>query len=435
MRNQFKKSFKRIVRFVWTLAWLLAYAAVCFTLFVGMAMALIVWLMDPVERIYILNIGFLTSIGLYNLKETMERKMYDLKIFKGNSGDSRPSDIGDKEYETLEPFLSRAIRPMKKWKRNYENDPKIPIRLDLMRHLFVKKHKVPPFFENTLQWYMKKEDIERFVFIAEGHDLKNLPGLPYPLSRKMLSILGKTREVSDFNNAVFMAEIKGLGGTDQLFWAIQVSDVSSEISKPGRNEFWRTVWTYLILQKPQSEWVLNHVLTYVNALKFGSRMRGVDNEWLTDYHPPLQPNFCIKGRNFEKLKSEAEVWYRRTQGLADNTLPNWAEGITRFSVEHEGLLYEILPLKTREEILIEGSEMNHCVGEYVADCINGFTSIWSMTVKEPKGHPQKVLTLELNSDLVLVEALGYENREATDQELEIISLWRLENELGIMLNE
>lgn len=337
--------------------------------------------------------------------------------------------LEEEELKLLYTFLPQAVRSLEWWKLTYKEDPNVPFRLALLRHLFVKNTRIPPYFEEEVKWVLRQAEVNRYVFLAKGGDIKNLPGLSIPLTRKMLAILGKTSPFFTFNLAVLRAEILGLSGGEKLWKGIDMANTLGHIRKPENYKFWREVWVYLIRNPEQEGAIYIQLISYIQALKFGNPIPDFENmeENLT---LPLKPNFCIKGRNFDKLKEEAFGWYRKNLNLDACTLAEWAEAIKPFSVIFEGVHYEINPLATKEAILNEAEFMGHCVADYVGDCLQGDTSIWSMTTSEPGGIPEKTLTIEVEKTMILTEVQGFENRDPLETEMKVILRWAKENDIA-----
>lgn len=91
----------------------------------------------------------------------------------------------------------------------------------------------------------------------------------------------------------------------------------------------------------------------------------------------------------------------------------------------------IRQIRNPDELVAEGVAMRHCVGGYVDSCDRCETSIWSMERKR-SGRRERMLTVEVKPHSKLVwEALGYENRNATAEEVALLRLWAAKEGLVI----
>lgn len=77
--------------------------------------------------------------------------------------------------------------------------------------------------------------------------------------------------------------------------------------------------------------------------------------------------------------------------------------------------YVFIAPSTIEELVYEGDELHHCIGNYSDSIINGISRIYFMRKKEDKKSP--FVTLELNNTNDLVEFKGDYNKEPTDSEV------------------
>ncbi len=72
--------------------------------------------------------------------------------------------------------------------------------------------------------------------------------------------------------------------------------------------------------------------------------------------------------------------------------------------------------------------MRHCVASYKASCLDGQTSIWSVTCEYPIGQVNRSVTLELRGE-TLVQCRGFANRPPYDNEATIVKRWAEDNGL------
>ena len=85
--------------------------------------------------------------------------------------------------------------------------------------------------------------------------------------------------------------------------------------------------------------------------------------------------------------------------------------------------WTIRQLRSFRKLQAEGQAMQHCVATYDDLCRSGATSIWSMCCHDGQSN-RRCLTVEVRPRRgVIYEALGFENRVATQEERDILHLW------------
>ena len=72
----------------------------------------------------------------------------------------------------------------------------------------------------------------------------------------------------------------------------------------------------------------------------------------------------------------------------------------------------------------EGKKMRHCVGSYTYKCVQGMSSIWSLR-KLQYGQAERLVTIEVDKDRVIIQARGKFNCNPSDFERELIDLWAM----------
>jgi len=97
----------------------------------------------------------------------------------------------------------------------------------------------------------------------------------------------------------------------------------------------------------------------------------------------------------------------------------------------EDIVYVIRQLMNEEELILEGEEMNHCVASYYSNCLSEESSIWSLSSMDENEEWEKLATIELNEDQVIIEMRGENNRDLELEHWEIVKEWAEEHELEI----
>ena len=85
--------------------------------------------------------------------------------------------------------------------------------------------------------------------------------------------------------------------------------------------------------------------------------------------------------------------------------------------------WTIRQLRSHRELCAEGEAMEHCVATYDGDCRRGASSIWTMRCDDVEGVHRRLTVEVLSRARLIHEALGLENRDATDEERDVLRLW------------
>lgn len=144
--------------------------------------------------------------------------------------------------------------------------------------------------------------------------------------------------------------------------------------------------------------------------------KSIKNHELSDIldalsEPLMNGTFSFKGRTLKSLHELSRQWHRE-QGLIKSykkcrwdglPVPNIAFNVG--SVHSPGL-WVFKQIVSSRELVVEGSNMRHCVGSYVNRCMSGNTFIFSLMY-----NGKRALTVEiaLNGDLVIKQARGFAN--------------------------
>ena len=147
-------------------------------------------------------------------------------------------------------------------------------------------------------------------------------------------------------------------------------------------------------------------------------------------------NYSLKGRSLEAVKKSCEVWHRflnkqRTIGGGSwdgAPLDDWTYVQGK---DQNKTIWQLVQIKTGNELLKEGQAMRHCVASYKRQCMEGNTYIWSMKSTDMFGSFKRNLTIEMNKFGDIVQCRGLANRAARPHERAILSRWCSENNLRL----
>ncbi|MEO1712764.1 MAG: PcfJ domain-containing protein, partial [Bacteroidota bacterium] len=143
------------------------------------------------------------------------------------------------------------------------------------------------------------------------------------------------------------------------------------------------------------------------------------------HHPEVsaqrqsQPNFSWKGKKLNKLYQDLDLLFCPRYNPPANLS-------THFPFSYGEHIYEVVWLDTRRALTEEGEIMDHCVGDYHWECVEGESVIFSLRRKQEDGRDWSELTIELgqNGDRYFVnQALGKFNEDPTDEQKKLLKIW------------
>lgn len=321
---------------------------------------------------------------------------------------------------------AKTIRPIEEWRPKGKN----PRRnwQSLLRHLFAK-YSLPLFMDKAWEGDYKAEEIEVYIQVAQGANLRKVVAEPLPLNKKMAHFALQAPSHYNYNEAAWRGLILSLNGSKVLVkaWLKLLPLVEKE-----EFAFWQNAFAFLVNYPFANTKQAKRVIRYIQAQKFGARQK-------VDYYVAKQaaenPDFSLKGRSFKQLLQLVKDYEARQNARyiswKGSAIPDfeWKNG-----KQEKG--YEIRQLFNTKEIIAEGQIMRNCVATYTRECVEGTSSIWTM--RHWQGECEKpCLTIELEvqegGKEVVIQALGKTNRRAKPQEMQVVRRWAKENGLEINL--
>ncbi len=319
-------------------------------------------------------------------------------------------------------FDARAdwLRDPADWRPPKREDSMFVAR-DLIHFLFDEHNDVPCHLDST--WWMDgpQPRLWRDVFIQLGRGASpSQCRLPAPLTRRGGHFFRRAQVTLLPQQALRWAQVKALGGSDELAMAVAGSRLSEET---GYDAFWAQALRFLVSHPELPPYQVGPVIDYLNSRASPSA--------------PAGP-YSLKGRTVASVLRGLEDWHeglRRDLPAHLNGPLNRSIGPRRpsrpFVPVAGGKI--ILPLESKSarttwvarqlmtaaELEEEGRALRHCVATYARDCEGGTLSIWSLG--EQNGGPAgNRLTLTLMPDGRVAEARGRENRLPEPHETEVI---------------
>lgn len=320
--------------------------------------------------------------------------------------------------ENVEIFSQFWIRSPLTW----EEDSGI----SLLEHLF-SLYSAPVFLRK--EWF-QKPSIQQlkwlvlYILYSQGgslHIASKLLGWKVSSKKFWHNLAGSPAYLRPLK-AIIYTELQGLRGSQKLFshilknpsYCVDLTELSNE-----HYTFWCDTIRWLILHEDQ--------LTGTECERVLSWARHKYTETINDLNVQT---FSIKGRNVRETVRRINVYFqqinRTPYGIrfdrvsADNTIGKWrAKGFSWCLVD-SGSHWVFTELISSDELYAEGNALNHCVYLYSSDCIQGDTRIISLAL-----NGKRCATIEVAlSNKLIVQIKGSCNREATDEENSIISIWK-----------
>ncbi len=294
-------------------------------------------------------------------------------------------------------------------------------RQSLVDHLFVR-YPVPPCLYGNWHHatrFPRLKWVCWFVLLAQGASIRSAASLfHWRVPGKLTGMLHQAPPHLGAGMGAMWAEVQRLGGDETVFARLTAHhgfsiDVTSEGERnKGFHSFWQSAVHWLarngrVISDAEANMVLEwawHMWTEACA----DRLR---------YNRDI--NFSLKGWGRERALSEAEEY--RMQRLS-NRRPKltWdSHGWDWQAVEADSGDWTVTELLSSSALHEESEIMHHCVQGYDHRCAQGYCAIFSL-----QNDGDRVLTIECDAEhKALIQIRGHCNREATAQEMCVVSKW------------
>ena len=336
------------------------------------------------------------------------------------------------DFGLIHTYRDYWIKRPDTWINRHKTKNKDTLRIDMIRHVF-GIYSCPRFLENV--WLPSENDntqrrawnrtpretrkdqsefISWYLAVAQGKSL-------YKECTK--GILSK-KETHMFLSAPSEFNVK-----QNIWWARAFSESNGDVGLAGKiarsnlvykdfkNEFWISVMRFFV-RFPTTIAEMNDLMDYfVFMLE--------ENE-----------NYSLKGRSLEAVRKQCEVWHRflnKQKTIGGGTwegcpLDDWMYVQGK---DENKIHWFMRQIKTGNDLLKEGQAMRHCVASYKRMCMEGRTSIWSLSSKDYADNFKRNLTIEMNGNYEVVQVRGYANRAARANEQAIVDRWCREHDLRL----
>jgi hypothetical protein len=313
------------------------------------------------------------------------------------------------------------VRTFENWKASSHNAQRQ--FASLIRHL-VARFPVPEFMDAAWlrQGSGSRAMREWYLHIASGKNIRTAK-TPMPLTTMMAHHFLEAPATASIEGAFRWGEVHALGGDAPLTNALLGTRLGNSFDN---HEFWSSVIRFFIANPMLDREHVGPIVDYLHAQKFQTR-EIVDRNGRTTVEPPPQPNLQMRGRTADSLLAHVERWHQalgRTKGAANLLFK--ASGFKEVSFKTGSKdapsVWRFRELHSGNDLIAEGKAMRHCVASYARSCAAGSCSIWAMEVDRRVGL-EKIQTVEVTRQGVIVQCRGRLNRLPTAAEFEIVRRW------------
>lgn len=293
----------------------------------------------------------------------------------------------------------------------------------LVRHL-VARFPVPEFMDAA--WLRQGQGSralrEWYLHIAAGRNIRTAR-TPIPLTKMMAHHFLEAPAGASIEGAFRWGEVHALGGDATLTHALLGTRLGNHFD---HSEFWSSVIRFFIANPLLDRAHVGPIVDYLHAQKFQTRDI-VDEHGRTTAEPPPQPNLQMRGRTADALLAQVERWHGalgKTRGVESLffKVSGFKAASFKAGSKDAPSLWHFRELHSGNALIAEGNAMRHCVASYARSCAAGSCSIWAMEV-DRHGGTEKIQTLEVSRQGVIVQCRGRLNRLPTTAEFEIVRRW------------
>lgn len=141
--------------------------------------------------------------------------------------------------------------------------------------------------------------------------------------------------------------------------------------------------------------------------------------------------FSFKGKTFSSIIKASNTWHKEQQlkkfGDLNVYFPLCSIDPWKWKDKREKCDWVVRQILNAKHLYREGKTMHHCVASYTHACKEGRSFIFSMTMEDGVNIPERVLTIELNRDLALMQARGKCNASPSGMASKVLNKWMSEN--------
>ena len=308
----------------------------------------------------------------------------------------------------------------------------------LARHLLAK-YPVPAFLDEA--WLRSDRGSHRFrdwfIHIGRGANIRTAR-TPYPLTKMIAHHFINAPSDVSIEGALMLADIQSLNGGERLAKALMGTRLGQRIERDAeRRAFWLSVYRFFIANPMLDLRHAGPIVDFLSHQKFETQEVMVGPGQM-ETRPPPQPNLTMTRRTPESLLRQVEAWHGELRILRANDKRFWRPcGIPGLNLmtgprdePEKQTHWKLRELLSGQELIAEGRRMKHCVATYAESCASGAWSVWSLERRMGvDGRAQAMLTVAVDSNHVMLEARGIQNRWPSDQEKKVLDAWMAKADL------
>jgi len=331
--------------------------------------------------------------------------------------------------ELIYSFRPNWVRSLRPWPLP-EVRKKTTLRRQLAQHLFAKY--TLPVFMHRVWDTCDPVEIDWYIHLGKGGSIRTAPHVPLSLTKRMGHFFTHAPDDLDPWQALRYGQILGIGGTEEQAIDLLQTRLGNR-QAPPREPFIRSLINWMVSQKVSGKELSKLLVSYIFHLKYDrEHVLRTNGTYITLDAP--NPGFQIKGRSLAKLEKEAWKWREIQQSNPQRLHIPFINRIGSFEYTltvQKGLNvpYRIIPLLSEMEVKVEGQKQGHCVASYIDLVKRGKTSIWSLQSLQHDNRPDRILTIQVNPDLSIVQVRGRFNRSPNQWEQSLIRRWAQQQDL------
>lgn len=367
--------------------------------------------------------------------ERARQASYDATLGAATHPRRAPPDFQRAIAEVIPGFAGEVIRDPADWKPHIKSRDAARLRLAAARHLFAR-YPVPPALEaiwldqtglDAGEIHLRKH---WYVVAASGGSLSRAGLAPW-LTRQEIHRFLTAPPVLGFNAAIWYAIARGF--TESRDAALRVAQSKIARSPRDRIDFWRTA-ARLCIEAGLTVRQIDDLSDFLGAMlarapayslkgrTIGSLLRAM-HDWHIDLGAIERIEAAVRRRAAHRVMAgvPAGEW-------AGAPLSDWAWQPATDDAKARRLRYVVRQLRSATDLVHESRAMRHCVASYASLCFDGRASIW--TLRRIEGETvTRLLTIELDPKLRVVQVRGLANRPPKADEVAILDRWAFERGL------
>jgi len=318
------------------------------------------------------------------------------------------------------------------------------------------RHQIPPFVRAVLPAQMIIMSIENYqsdmlhlaLHLLEGRGIHTWPmAMTYRVSATANNFLQSVpRRVYWPETVLVFVKMRSLGVSAPHARYLHHWEYDAVVDLLEADS---AVWNILAENPEEDMALVRHWLNLTGLLAYESRLLGIrltrqqekeilgycfyyqDNEdvlymsnWFRfclEEAVRLGKHFRLKKRNQDRLVTLFRSYNlsqrnARVEQWPASPFPSWQETTEKGH-------FEVVELRSRRDLQLEGISMQHCVATYADDCEKGRCSIWSLRRHDDQGRVRPLVTIELDRNGHLQQAYAKTNQDPPAEYMAMIRKW------------